>query len=317
VEVNMPRPVWNGVISFGLVTVPVGLYSATEGHEVSFHQFQKDTSDRIRYKRVNERTGREVEYGDIVKGAEVSDDKYVLIDPDELDSIAPGRSRSLDIATFVDIDEIDPIYFQKSYYLAPTGKENAKTYALLRQAMAARNKAAIGTFVMRGKEYLAAVRAADKVLVLETMFFADEVRNPREALSTLPRDATFRGQEVTMAEQLIDSMSGRWQPKDYRDTYTERVKKLVADKRKGREVVNETEAPEPTNVTDLVEVLRRSVEDAKAGRSGRKSTASRKTTGKATKRAAKKPTNRTKKAAGRKTATKKTSSSSQRHRRAS
>ena len=288
----MSRPIWTGVISFGLVTVPVGLHSATQTHEVSFHQFQEDTSDRIRYKRVNERTGREVEYDDIVKGAEVGDDKYVLVEPEELDSIAPGRSRSLEIATFVDLDDIDPIYFQKSYYLAPAGKENAKTYALLRQAMEATNKVAIGTFVMRGKEYLAAVRAAEKVLVLETMFFADEIRNPRDVLSTLPRDAKFRGQEVKMAEQLISSMSGPWKPKDYRDTYTDRVKKLIAAKRKGREVVTEAEAPEATNVTDLTEALRRSVEEARSSRRsaskasttiGRKTTSSspgKKTTGK-------------------------------------
>jgi DNA end-binding protein Ku len=296
----MARPIWTGVISFGLVSVPVGLYSATEAHEVSFHQFQQDTSDRIRYKRVNERTGREVDYSDIVKGAEVGDDTYVLVDPDELDSIAPGRSRSLEVSRFVDLDDIDPIYFQKSYYLAPAGKENAKTYALLRQAMAAMNKAAIGTFVMRSKEYLAAVRAEEKVLILETMFFADEVRNPREALSTLPRNATFRGQELKMAEQLITSMSGAWNPKDYRDTYTDRVKKLIAAKRKGREVVAEAEAPTATNVTDLMELLRRSVKDAKRPAT-KKATATAKTARKA---AAKKTV--TKKAAAKKTATKKT-----------
>jgi DNA end-binding protein Ku len=309
----MSRPIWTGVISFGLVTVPVGLHSATQSHEVSFHQFQEDTSDRIRYKRVNERTGREVDYDEIVKGAEVGDDEYVLIEPKELESIAPGRSRSLEIDTFVDLDDIDPIYFQKSYYLAPAGKESAKTYALLRQAMAATNKVAIGTFVMRGKEYLAAVRAAEKVLVLETMFFADEVRNPREALSTLPRDATFRGQEVKMAEQLIASMSGPWKPKGYRDTYTERVKKLIAAKRKGREVVMEAEAPAATNVTDLTEVLRRSVEEAKSGRSNAK--AARKPAG----RAAKKTMTRspTKKAATNKPAKKTGSRPGQRPRKAS
>jgi DNA end-binding protein Ku len=286
----MARPIWSGVISFGLVSVPVAIYSATESHEVSFHQFQDGTKDRIRYKRINERTGREVDYDDIVKGAEVGDEKYVLVDPDELDSIAPGGSRVLEIVTFVDQDEIDPIYYQKSYYLAPANKESAKTYALLRQAMQATNRVAIGRFVMRGKEYLAAIRSEDTVLVLETMFFADEVRDPRKALSTLPRDVKFRGQEVKMAEQLITSMSGTWNPKDYQDTHTERVKKLIAAKRKGREVVAEAEPPEATNVTDLMEVLRRSVEGAKSGRGQRASQSKNKPAARTTKKSTAKTT---------------------------
>jgi DNA end-binding protein Ku len=301
----MARPIWTGVISFGLVSVPVAIYSATESHEVSFHQFQDGTSDRIRYKRINERTGREVDYDDIVKGAEVGDEKYVLVDPDELDSIAPGRSRVLEIVTFVDQDEIDPIYYQKSYYLAPANKESAKTYALLRQAMLGTNKVAIGRFVMRGKEYLAAIRPEDTVLVLETMFFADEVRDPRKALSTLPRDVKFGGQEVKMAEQLITSMSATWDPKDYHDTYTQRVKKLIAAKRKGREVVAEAEPPEATNVTDLMEVLRRSVDGARSGRGQRVSQSKKKATGRTTKKSTAKKATAKKSASRKSTATKK------------
>jgi DNA end-binding protein Ku len=182
----MARSIWTGVISFGLVSVPVALYSATREHEVSFHQFEKDTADRIRYQRVNERTGKQVDYDDIVKGAEVSDDKYVMLDPEELDSIAPGRSRSLDIHAFVDLAEIDPIYFQKAYYLGPGSEETAKTYALLREAIRETNRAAVGTLVMRGKEYLTAIRPVDNVLVLHTMFFADEVRDPGRELDGLP-----------------------------------------------------------------------------------------------------------------------------------
>ena len=163
----MARSIWTGVISFGLVSVPVGLYSATEDHDVGFHQFEKGTSDRVRNKRVNERTGKEVPYANIVKGAEVGgDDAYVLIDPEELESIAPGRSRSLEVHSFVDLAEIDPVYYAKTYYLAPAGDAAEKTYALLRQAMATSKRAAIGTFVMRGRQYLAAIRSQDKVLVL-------------------------------------------------------------------------------------------------------------------------------------------------------
>ena len=153
---------------------------------MSFHQFEKDTTDRIRYKRVNERTGKEVDYGDIVKGAKVGGGRYVMLDPDELDAVAPGRSRSLEIHAFVDLADIDPIYFQKTYYLAPGTDESKKVYALLRDAMAEANRAAIGTLVMRGKEYLAAIRPDGDLLVLETMFFADEVRDPHDELDRCP-----------------------------------------------------------------------------------------------------------------------------------
>lgn len=182
----MARPIWTGYIAFGLVSVPVGLYSATREHEVDFHQFQRGTSDRIRYKRVNERTGREVDFDKIVKGHGTGKGEYVIVEPEELDDIAPGRSKSLEIDTFVDLDEIDPMYFQKSYYLAPQDEENSSAYALLRDALAKTNRAGIATFVMRGKEYLAAVRADGKALVLVTMFFADEIRDPAEELGKLP-----------------------------------------------------------------------------------------------------------------------------------
>jgi DNA end-binding protein Ku len=154
----MARPVWTGAITFGLVSVPVSMYSATHEHEVSFHQFAKGTSDRIRYRRVNERTGKEVEYDDIVKGADIGDGDYVMLEQEELDSVAPGRSRSMEIDRFVELGEIDPIYYQKTYYLGPGGEDTAKVYALLRDAMADADKAAIGTLVMRGKEYLAGIR---------------------------------------------------------------------------------------------------------------------------------------------------------------
>ena len=147
----MARSIWSGVVSFGLVSVPVALYSATREHEVTFHQFEHGTTDRIRNKRVNERTGKEVDYGDVVKGAEVSGGRYVMLEQSELESVAPGRSRSLDIHVFVDLDEIDPINYQKSYFLGPGSDETLKTYALLRDAMTESNRAAIGTLVMRGQ----------------------------------------------------------------------------------------------------------------------------------------------------------------------
>jgi len=227
----MARAIWSGVISFGLVSIPVELYSATEAHEPTFHQFEKGTTDRIRYQRVNERTGDEVAYSDIVKGADIGGGNYVVLDQDELDSVAPGRSRLLDIHTFVDLDDIDPIYFNKTYFLGPGNDEASKPYALLRDAMADANKAAIATLVMRGKEYLAAIRADGDLLALETLFFADEVREPRAEIGNLPGRVKPSRQETHMARQLIDSMSGPWTPSDYRDTYTDCVNELIEAKK--------------------------------------------------------------------------------------
>ncbi|MFB6720243.1 Ku protein [Kribbella sp. NPDC056345] len=267
----MARSIWSGYITFGLVSVPVGLYSATEEHELDFHQFQRGTSDRIRYKRVNERTGREVPYDKIVKGHDLGNGKYVVVEPSELDDIAPGKSRSLEIDTFVDLDEIDPIHFQKTYYLGPKDGDNASSYGLLRDALAKTNRAGIAKFVMRGKEYLAAIRAQDKVLVLETMYFADEIRDPVAELDDLPAKSRA-GKQLTMAADLVEAMSGEWKPSAYKDTYTERVQKLVETKRKGKEVVYNEEEPEATTPTDLVSALRASVEAARKARTSKKST---------------------------------------------
>jgi DNA end-binding protein Ku len=264
----VPRAIWTGSITFGLVTVPVGLYSATEDHSVHFHQYQRGTTDRIRYQRVNERTGEEVAFRDIVRGHDEGDGKTIIIEPSELDEIAPGRSHSIEVTAFVDLDEIDPIYFQKTYWLAPAKEENGKVYALLAAAMAATNRVAIATFVMRGKQYLCAVRSDNGVLSLETLYYADEIRDPHDQLDFL-RDWTDAdggdGRELDMARTLIESMGAPWRPEDYRDDYTDRVKQLIDDKRAGNEVVAEAAPPEATEVTDLLEALRRSVEARKAG----------------------------------------------------
>ncbi|WP_328474716.1 Ku protein [Actinoplanes sp. NBC_00393] len=269
----MARPLWTGSITFGLVSVPVRMYSATHEHEVSFHQFEKGTADRIRYRRVNERTGKEVDFDNIVKGADVGGGDYVLLDQDELDSVAPGRSRSLEIDRFVELDDIDPIYYQKTYYLGPGNAETTKVYGLLRDAMADAGRAAIGLLVMRGKEYLTAIRADGDLLVLQTMYFADEVRDPKDQIDDLPRRNAAKSAELHMAQQLIDSMTGRWRPADFRDTYTDRVNALIEEKKAGKEITTADEAPEPTQVTDLFEALRRSVEAAsqrrKAGGGGK------------------------------------------------
>ena len=268
----MARAIWSGVLTFGLVSVPVELYSATEAHGPVFHQFEKDTGDRIRYQRVNERTTDEVEYSDIVRGADTGGGNYVLLDQDELDSVAPGRSRSMEIRTFADLDEIDPIYFNKTYFLGPGSDETAKTYALLRDAMDASDKAAIASFVMRGKEYLAAVRADGDLLVLETLFFADEVRDPHQQISDLPGRVKLSPQELRMARQLIDSMTEPWNPSDYRDSYTDRVNGLIEAKKRGKQVQPAAQAAAATNVVDLAEALRASVKAANDKSGGKRGT---------------------------------------------
>lgn len=259
----MARAIWTGVITFGLVSVPVGLFTATEDHTVHFHQLQRGTSDRIRNRRVNERTGKEVAADAIVKGYEVSEGEYVVVEPDELDEIAPGRSRTLDITDFVDLDRIEPVYFGRTYYLAPRGKEYLKVYELLRTALAETGKAGVATFVMRNRQYLTALRAEDRVLLLQTLHWADEVRDPVEELPQLPSDRVGRGKELDMALRLVDALSGDWEPTRYRDTYQEKVRELVRAKAEGEEVAVAEEAPAATNVVDLMEVLRGSLEQAK------------------------------------------------------
>jgi DNA end-binding protein Ku len=262
----MARAIWTGSVAFGLVNVPVGLYAATEDRTVHFNQFQAGTADRIRYKRVNERTGREVELADIVRGHEVSKDDYVLVTDEELAAVDPGGSRTIDIADFVELAEIDPIFFQKTYYLAPQGEGAMRAYALLHRAMTDTGKAGIAAFVMHGKQYLAAVRAMPDVLALETMFFADEVRDPREEIEDLPHREAFRGRELTIAKQLMESMTTRWNPQNYRDTYRKRVEDLIERKRRGEEIVTEGAPPEDSNVVDLMDALRRSAEQARSRR---------------------------------------------------
>lgn len=263
----MARAIWSGSISFGLVTVPVELYSATEDHTVHFRQFERGTSDRIRYRRVNERTGKEVDFNDIVKGYELGDGEYVLVEQSELDEIAPGRSRSIDIEAFVELDDIDPVYFQKTYWLAPGKEEYSRAYSLLVEAMAKTRRAGVARFVMRGREQIAAIRAGEKgVLILETLLFNEDLRDPAKELRKLPEKAQPRGKELDMAVDLIESMTEQWRPEDYRDTYNERVHQLIDDKKAGRKVSVEAPPSQPTEVVDLFDALSKSVEGRKSGR---------------------------------------------------
>ncbi|MGI5500865.1 Ku protein [Lentzea sp. CA-135723] len=262
----MARAIWSGSISFGLVSIPVELYSATEDHTVHFNQFQRGTSDRIRYKRVNERTGREVPFDKIVKGHETKSGEYVIIEPEELDEIAPGRSRTLDIEAFVDVTEIDPVHFQKTYWLGPAKQDFARPYQLLAQAMKKTNRAGIAMFVMRGKQYLTALKEDKGILAVHTLFFADEIRSPKDVLDVTPPARAPKGKELDMAISLVESMADDWRPKDYKDTYTAKVNKLIKAKQKGRKVKPEAEPQESTDVVDLMDALQRSVEASKKRR---------------------------------------------------
>jgi DNA end-binding protein Ku len=255
---HMPRSIWNGAISFGLVNVPVQLFSAIEEKDVHFHQMTKN-GHRIRYKRVDEKTGREVGYKDIDKGYELSKGKFVVIDPDELEAATPEQTRRIDIEEFVDLDEIDLIYYETTYYVAPRNEAGAdKAYALLRDAMARADKVAIGRFVMRTKQYLVAIRPQENILLLETMYFADEIRNPKD----LDVPAKLRGntKELKIADQLIDSLTVEFDPKRYKDTYRAEMLKLIKRVAKGESIaVEEPERPR-AEVVDLVEALRASLD---------------------------------------------------------
>jgi DNA end-binding protein Ku len=264
------RAIWTGSLAFGLVNVPVAVYAATGDHTIHFHQFEAGTSDRIRYQRVNERTGEEVDPSRIVRGHEIGDGGYVLVTDEELEAVEPGRSRTIEITGFVELADIDPVFYQRTYYLAPQGPDAERAYALLRQAMEATGKAGIATFVMRGKEYLVTIRPEGKVLALETMFFADEVRDPEDELGGLPSGRAAPSRQLDIARQLIESMATGWRPEDYQDTYRERVADLIERKRRGEEIVTEREQPEQANVVDRMDALRRSAEAARSsgGRPG-------------------------------------------------
>jgi DNA end-binding protein Ku len=276
------RAIWTGSVSFGLVNVPVGLFSATQDHQVHFHQFEKGTSSRVRNQRVNEDTGDEVDYKDVVKGAEVSDGNYVMLTQEELESVEPGRSRTIDISDFVDAAEIDPIYYQKSYYLAPSDDTAKKAYMLLLKAMQKAGRIGVATFVMRGKQYLAAIRPQDKVLVLETMFFADEIRDPTKELDQLPTRTQVSGKDLDTAVKLIKSLTTPWKPKNYSDTYADRVEKLIDAKKKNREIVIPEETEDNDGkVVDLLAALEASLDRAKGHKAGNTSNVAKLTTRKA------------------------------------
>jgi DNA end-binding protein Ku len=261
----MPRSIWSGAISFGLVNVPVKLYSATSPKTVRFHQISGKTGARIRQKRVDSSTGDEVAYEDIVKGYEVTPDRYVLIEPDELDALDPKATKTIDIEEFVDLTEIDPIYYDHSYYLAPAAG-GAKAYRLLLEAMRESGKVAIGRIVIRSRQQLCALRPAGDVMALSTMLFGDEVL-PSDRLDELDaiEEATATERELTMAQQLIGSLSADFDPGRFRDEYRERVLDLIERKAAGEEITVTPEEPEAAPAPDLMAALEASLAHVRGG----------------------------------------------------
>ncbi|MBI2238173.1 MAG: Ku protein [Actinobacteria bacterium] len=273
-----PRTMWKGAISFGLVTIPVAVYPATEEKSLRFNQLHDADGGRVRYKRVCEKDGQEVDYEHIVKGYEVEKDRYIVLTDEDLDKVPVESSRAIDIVQFVDLDEIDPILFKKSYYLVPD-ETGAKAYALLRRALSDENKVGIAKVSFRDKEHLAALRFKDRVFVLETMYWPDEIR--AADFETLDTGSKVRPQEVEMARTLIGNLTEPWNPEAFRDEYRDALLEIVEKKIAGEEIEVVEQAP-AAKVVDLMEALKASVEAAKkktpapAKKSVRKTAAPRK-----------------------------------------
>ncbi len=263
----MPRPIWSGSISFGLVTVPVKLFSAVNRKTVHFNQIDSRTGSRIKYQKVSAADGSEVPGEAIVKGYELPSGQYVLIDDAELSSLDPEAGRTIDIEEFVDLDEIDPIFYDNAYYVAPD-KATTKPYALLARAMEETGKVGIARFVMRSKQYLCAVRPKDGKLLLSTMVYADEVNDPVEIKEFEAVEATeLSDKELTMAKQLVESLGGDFAPERFEDTYRVKVLDLIERKASGETALVEVpEVESGEKVVDLMAALEASVAAAKEAR---------------------------------------------------
>jgi DNA end-binding protein Ku len=300
----MARSIWKGSITFGLVNIPVGLYSAEKREEVSFHLLDRKNKARVKYKRVNEETGREVAWEDTVRGYEFEPGKYVVLSDEDFQRAAPEKTQTVDILDFVDLEEIESVFFDKPYYLAPD-KKGARSYALLRETLKRTKKVGIAKVVIRSKEYLSAVIAQDDVIVLNILRFAHELRDTGEL--DLPRGKEgVTERELDMAERLVEGMIDAWDPEKYRDDYYKDLMKMINERAKAGQLDEAPEAPpvpkpeRAGNVVDLMALLKQSVEGG--GRKPAKKAPAKKTAAKKT--AAKKPAKKTaaRKAPKRKTA---------------
>ncbi|MGN6557085.1 MAG: Ku protein [Solirubrobacterales bacterium] len=267
----MARAIWSGTISFGLLNVPVRMYSAVARRSIALREIRESDSARIKHRRVAEGTDEEVPYENIVKAYELTPGQYVPLGKDEMAALAPEKTRAIEVQDFVDIEEIDPMYFDSPYYLGPAeGAE--KAYSLLAAAMESSGKAAISRFVFRNKEHLAALRSSDGVLTLTTMRFHDEVVPPSELDDAIPdKQPKVAKREQQMAEQLIASLSTEFKPTQYKDEYREQLLALIEQKAEGKEIVApEEEAPKATKAPDLMAALEESIAAVKAKGSGAK-----------------------------------------------
>jgi DNA end-binding protein Ku len=259
------RPIWKGAISFGLVTIPVGLYAATESKRPRFRQLRDSDHSRIRYKKVAEADGAEVPNENIVKGYEIDKDRYVVFQPDELADIMRGITGGVvDVVQFVDRAEIDPIYFQSSYYLAPE-KSGVKAYQILLKGLESKGMVGVAKVAIREREYLATLRAEEGVIILETMYWPDEIREPH--FETLEEQPEIRDEEMAMATMIIDNLAGTFDPSAWHDASREAVETAAAIKIEGEEIVA-PDIPEPTGVVDLMDALKASVAATKARQAG-------------------------------------------------
>ena len=300
----MARAIWSGSVSFGLVNVPVRLFGASSDKDVHFHQLEEDTGARIRYRKVSDKTGREVEQDEIVKGYELGSGKYVTLSDEELEAVEPERTHTIEIEDFVDLEEIDPLQFEGAYWMAPDSSKGAtKAYALLRDAMDKAGRIAIGRFVLRTKPRLVAIRPVQGGLALHTMLYPDELVAAKD-VEGLPVRAKASDREVKAANQLIESLTVKWEPKRYKDTYREALLDIIHRKAKGQEIVVEPAAEQPAAVVDLMAALEESLKQGRPKRTERRTPrrsarSSSRAKSRPTKRAAKRSTStrRTKKSA--------------------
>jgi DNA end-binding protein Ku len=260
----MPSAIWTGAISFGLVQVPVKLVGATKNKDVSFNQLEKGSGARIRYRKVSDKTGEEVTAEQIERGFEVSKGRYVIVEPSEIETLRPKGGHEIEIEEFVDLDDIDPLYFEQPYYLVPD-KRGEKPYALLVDAMTSLNKVAIGRVVMRSKERLVAIRPLDGALCVETMRYADEVVPVHDLVPET--DTKLSEKEKTMARQLVESLAAEaFEPEKYHDQYREQLLDLIKRKESGAEITAEPHTEPPAKVLDLVAALEASIAKSKTAK---------------------------------------------------
>jgi DNA end-binding protein Ku len=273
----MPRPIWSGAISFGLVNVPVKAYSAVRDHTVHFHQLQKRTGARIQYQKVSAASGRKVDDEDIEKGYEISKGRYVVVDPEEFDALRPDSTRSIDITDFVELASVDPIYYEHTYWLGTSGDSARRAYRLLLEAMEEVHRVGIGSVVMRNKQYLAAIRPLDGTLAMSTMRFADEIV-PHSEIDDIPSARTKASpKELRLAAQVIESLASDWDPRQYHDTYTEEMRQLIDRKAKGKKIeARATQEETPTaQVIDLMAALEASLERRRTSKPSKSTSTSR------------------------------------------